>query len=155
MIQETTTYIHPPSWRQLARVTLLTSLWVHASEVFRYFAFVMPAMQAHFSNQPGIAEMDLTIFLIWGVWDTVLSFGIVLTTWLFVRVFGDHRSSIVLAASFTWLNVFVIFWLGSANMGTAAWSTLGIALPLSWLELVVAAWIAAWLFRSASEPRRP
>lgn len=47
-------------------ITLITSLWVHASEVFRYFIFIRPEIHDYLSVVPEVADMNLIIFMIWG-----------------------------------------------------------------------------------------
>lgn len=122
-------------------ITLITSIWINASEVFRYFILIRPQVQAFFNNQPGIAEMDWGIFVIWGFWDTLLTVILVFISWLFVSKFGNNIRSIFLAGTLVWSSVFVIFWVAAANMGLASWDILLIALPLSWVEMVVGVWI--------------
>jgi len=40
--------------------------------------------------------------------------------------------------------IFVILWFGMLNMRMATPGLLAVALPLSWLEMVIAALIARW-----------
>lgn len=130
--------------RAFAITILLNMLWINASEVFRYFAFVMPMMRDTLSEVENVAPMDWTIFLIWGVWDTILVVTLTLFIWLFLERFGyGYRSSIVAAIMF-WLAVFVILWLGLFNMNLTSPKILMIALPLALLEVVVAALIINW-----------
>jgi hypothetical protein len=49
---------------------LIVSLWINASEIFRYFLFVMPLTRQTLSMLPDAAPMNLPVFLVWGVWDT-------------------------------------------------------------------------------------
>ena len=137
-------------YRQFILVVLLVSLWVHASEVFRYFVLVMPRMKAYWEDMPGIAEMNLGIFSIWGIWDTLLTALLVFMYWMYSKVFGDKVSSIFNSATLAWLFTFVIFWVAAANMGYTDWSLLWITLPLSWLELLIANWMASRLFERFS-----
>ena len=52
-------------------IILMTSLWVHASQLFRFFAYVKPELQGYLSAVPNVAPMDdLGTLLIWGGWDT-------------------------------------------------------------------------------------
>ena len=134
------------SWKQFLIVTLITSIWVHASEVFRYFVFVIPRIQSFWDNAPGVAIMNLPIFSIWGAWDMILTSIIVFVFWMYAQIFGNNFRSSFFSATITWLAIFVIFWIAAANMGLSNWSILLIALPLSWLELVIASWIASRLF---------
>ena len=136
-----------PTPRQFTWIVLLTSLWVHVSEVARYFGYVIPATRSFHGNRAGIAEMDLRIFAIWGLWDTLLTVIVVTATWFAIQVHGVRPLAWMGAATFVWFAFFVLFWVGSANMGLSSWHTLWIALPLSWVEMVVAAWIAATLLQ--------
>lgn len=121
---------------------VIVSVWVNASEVFRYFVFVMPMMRATLATVPGVAPMDLAVFLIWGVWDTLLVVMIVLFTWLYAQAFGASLRSAVIAGTLSWLFFFVLFWLALFNMNLAEPATLAVALPLAWFELVIASALA-------------
>lgn len=135
--------------RQFVLIVLITSIWINASEIFRYFLFVMPMMKAHWGEvSEGIAAMDWVIFSIWGAWDTLLTLVLVFVVWLYCQVFGDGLRSIVSAATVVWAAIFIIFWVAASNMGLSDWNILLVALPLSWIEMVVGAWIVVQLYRS-------
>jgi len=138
------------SVKQFFIITLITSIWINASEVFRYFVFVKPRVQAFFDHQPGIAEMDIGIFAIWGVWDTLLTAVLVMTFWMVAQTFGNNGRSVFTGGTLVWATVFVIFWVATANMGLCNWSILLITLPLSWIEMIVGAWIAGRCFQRMS-----
>ncbi|QLG45850.1 hypothetical protein [Costertonia aggregata] len=127
-------------------ITLITSIWINVSEVFRYFVLVMPRVKAFFNNKEGVAEMDWGIFAIWGLWDTLLTGVLVFVFWLYASVFGHSNRSAMISGTIVWSAVFVIFWVATANMGLSEWNILWIALPLSWIEMVVGAWIASKLY---------
>jgi len=57
---------------------------------------------------------------------------------------GSSLRSAVLAGSSIWMAIFVILWLGLLNMHMATLGLLAVALPLSWLEMVIAALIVRW-----------
>ena len=129
-----------PFWIALA----MNLVWINASEVFRYFAFIMPMMREALPGVVDVAPMNLPVFLIWGLWDTVL---VVVTTtiiWLGLTLKGSSIGMTIAAGSFVWLTVFVILWLGLFNMNLATPEILGVALPLAWVEMVVAAFITRW-----------
>ncbi len=128
-------------------ITLLTSIWIHISEVFRYFILVMPRVKLFFGNKQGVAAMDMSIFAIWGLWDTLLTGILVFVFWLYSSVFGHSNRSVLMSGTIVWLAVFVIFWVATANMGLSEWKTLWITLPLSWLEMIVGTWMAATLYK--------
>ena len=123
---------------------VLNLVWINASEVFRYFAFVMPLLRDSFPMLEGVAPMDPGVFAIWAVWDTILVVSVTGFCWLYLERFGTGAWHAVLAGSGAWTGIFVILWLGMYNMNLATPTLLAVALPLSWLELVVAAFIVRW-----------
>lgn len=127
-------------------VTLLVSIWVNASEVFRYFVIVRPEMHDYLAAIPNVADMSFTIFAIWGVWDTLLTALFVFLFWLCAQVFGNNYRTIILAGLISWSFFFLLFWVGMANMNLSSWSFLSIALPLALLETLVAAYITSKLY---------
>lgn len=119
-------------------------VWINASEVFRYFAFVMPMMREALAVVPDVAPMSVVIFLRWGLWDCLLVAVATLGAWMVLERFGPRISVAVLAGTCVWGAVFVIFWFGLSNMNLATGSILAVALPLAWVEMVVAALIVRW-----------
>jgi len=133
--------------RSYLLVTFLTSIWINASEVFRYFVLVMPRMKDYWQeSEHAIADMNTGIFVIWGLWDTLLTATLVFLVWLYIQVFGHSNRSVTRSSTIVWAAVFVIFWVATANMGLSNWDVLLIMLPLSWLEMLIGGWIAARLF---------
>jgi len=128
-------------------VVLITSIWVNASEVFRYFVFVMPRVKAYWNNLESVADMNWVIFSIWGIWDTILTAMTVFIFWLYAQRFGYNNKSVITSAILAWVFFFVLYWVGAANMGYSDWSILWITLPLSLLELIIANFIAAKLYK--------
>lgn len=135
------------NFKHFVIITLLTSIWINISEVFRYFVLVMPRVKSFFDDKEGIADMDLEIFAIWGFWDTLLTGVLVFVFWLYSRVFGSSNRAVLISGTIVWSAVFVIFWVAIANMGLLEWEILWIALPLSWLEMIVGTWIASKLYK--------
>lgn len=126
-------------------MALLTNfLWINLSEVFRYFVFVMPMMREAFPSVPDIAPMNIPVFLIWGIWDTIIVVTATLLPWMAMKTFGGSPIRAVGYGTGVWLAVFVILWLGLYNMNLATLSVLALALPLAWVEMVVAALIVWW-----------
>lgn len=122
----------------------LNFLWINVSEVFRYFAFVMPMMREALPSLPHVAPMNLPVFMVWGLWDTILILVATFVPWMAMQVFGASFRRAVIYGTGVWLSVFVILWLGLFNMNLATPQILAIALPLAWLEMVVAAVIVWW-----------
>jgi hypothetical protein len=137
-----------PIPRALVLALLANIVWVNASEIFRYFVFVMPMMRDTFAMVPGIAPMNLPVFLVWGIWDTILIIAITGFSWLWLERFGSSARQAVWAGTLVWAAVFVMLWLGLYNMRLATPAILVVALPLAWLEMVVAAMIVLVMRRS-------
>jgi hypothetical protein len=150
-MNSTTTIDAAPSVRFPIKAFVLTclivSIWVNAFEVFRYFAFVMPMMREALHAIPDVAPMNLGVFLIWGVWDTILVAMTMLFYWLYTARFGSSLGSVLAAGTLNWLFFFVLFWLGMMNMRLAQLDMLAIVLPPAWLECVIACGIARVCFR--------
>ena len=130
----------------------INAVWINASEVFRYFTFVMPMMRESFPQIENIAPMNLAVFAIWGLWDTVLLLAVCGFVWLFLERFGVGAGKAMLAGTLIWLAIFGILWLGLWNMNLATGKVLAFALPLSWLELVIAALIVNWGLHRFARP---
>jgi len=129
-------------WRRpLVAAFVANTLWINASEVFRYFALVMPMMRSALPQIPDVAPMNLPVFAIWGVWDTILVAVATGFAWLFFERLGGGCRNALLAGTAIWLAIFCIFWLAAFNMNLAPGNVALTALPLAWLEMVVAAGI--------------
>lgn len=141
-------------WRAFVLVTLVVSLWVNASEVFRYFVIVKPAMSVSLAMVPNVVPMSLPIFLVWGIWDTLLTAMIVLMYWLVAERFGEGWRSVAAAGGLSWIFFFVLFWLGLFNMNLATPDLAARALPLALVETLIASWIAERTFPWVGNARR-
>ncbi len=106
----------------------------------------MPETRQFLSMVPNIAPMDWGVFLIWGIWDTLLTASIVFMFWLVARAFGNHNRSVLIASLASWFFFFVLFWIGMYNMSLTSLSLAAIALPLALLETLVASFIASRLY---------
>lgn len=133
--------------RHFIVITLITSIWINASEVFRYFILVVPRVKAYWNNLEFVADMSIGIFAIWGLWDTILTAMVVYIFWLYSRVYGNNIRSVITSSILSWMFFFVLYWVGAANMGYSDWKILWITLPLSLLELLVASFIASKLYK--------
>lgn len=133
--------------RAFVTALALNAVWINASEIFRYFVFVMPMMREAFGMVPGVAPMNIPVFLSWGIWDTILIVAATGFIWLFLDRFGDHRRMAITGATLIWAAVFGMLWLGLYNMGLATLWIMAAALPLAWAEMAIAALIVLWCRR--------
>lgn len=131
--------------RRFVVTVLLTSIWVNASEIFRYFVIVMPSTREFLAVVPNVAPMNWKVFLVWGSWDTLLTALLVFQYWLVAQSFGNSLRSVILAGVTSWAFFFVLFWVGMCNMSLAEPKLALVALPLALLETVVASYIASRL----------
>lgn len=128
-------------------ITLITSIWVNFSELLRYFVYVKPEVQSFLAAIPNVATInDLPTVLIWGFFDTLLTGLFVFQFWLCAKAFGNNLKAILCSGFTSWSFFFVLFWVGSANMGLARWGSLLVILPLTLVETLVAAYIASKLY---------
>ena len=128
-------------------IIFITSIWINISEVFRYFLIVMPEMKSFLHMVPNVADMNLGIFALWGIWDTVLSTLVVFSFWLMAEKFGYSKKTALWAGTFSWFWLFFMFWFASANMNLSSWSFVIIPMVLSWIEMSIASHIALILFK--------
>ncbi len=135
-----TPFPHKAFWPTLA----INGLWINASEVFRYFAFVMGDMRAAFPQIENVAPMNVGVFMVWGVWDTILLIFATGFAWLWFEKFGYGAKQALAAGTAAWLAVFGLLWVGLYNMNLATLDIMATALPLAWIEQVVAALIVNW-----------
>jgi len=126
---------------------LLNFVWINLSEVFRYFVFVKPMMQEALPALPDVAPMSVPIFLIWGVWDTILVISVTLIAVLALDRLGSAPGTIFKVATGIWVSIFVILWLGLYNMNLAPPEVLLVALPLAWFEMFAAVHLVAYAMR--------
>ena len=140
-------------WRLYTATFLIASMWIHASENFRYLLFVRPMLRESLSMVPDVAPMNPAVFVSWGVWDTMLAAMTVLTWWLYAQVFGASIRSAVIAGTISWLSSFVFFWHAFVNLNLATLADLFVEPPMSWVELVVASLIARAAFVSPAVRR--
>ena len=88
-------------------------------------------MQGYLSGVPNVADMNLAIFVIWGLWDTLLTALCVFLFWMCASVFGNNSKAVLLSGFISWCFFFLLFWVGLANMNLATWSYLFVVLPLA------------------------
>jgi hypothetical protein len=144
MIERSPAALSSVDRRMLLVAVAANFIWINVSEFFRYLLFVLPMMRQSFPQIPGITDMDAATFLIWGVWDAILIVAVTASSWLALARFGATFRNAVAVGTANWLAIFVTLWLGLYNMTLATGAVLAIALPLAWIEMVVAALIMRW-----------
>ncbi|WP_298302199.1 hypothetical protein [uncultured Erythrobacter sp.] len=139
--------------RRLFLSALLANfVWINLSEIARYFWVIRPMLHDAFPGQSHIAPMDWSIFALWGIWDIVLVVGATGFFWLWLERFGTHWQQIFVASLGFTITIFGLIWLGIANMGLAPYSLLFAALPMAWIEQLVACYIVAMIQHRTHAP---
>lgn len=123
---------------EMRTALIATFVWINASEVFRYFVFVMPMTRAAMAQVTDPAPMNVAVFLVWGFWDTLLVACVSLIAWLYFERFGGGIANIAKAATLLWATIFGVFWMATWNMNMTKPAIALTALPLAWIEMVVA-----------------
>lgn len=117
---------------------LITTVWSVLSEFFRNELLFKQVWVDHFQSL-GLAFPSAPVNgANWGFWSLtfVLGLRIILT-----------RFSLVSGALLAWLMGFVLMWLVTGNLLVLPFSLLVYAIPLSLLEVFVAAWLLLKLTR--------
>ncbi|CAM2785830.1 hypothetical protein [Vibrio rarus] len=127
-------------------VMLLTSIWIHVAEVARAILVAFPMMKEFYAGKIDIGPMGVSNALIWGLWDTMMASTLVFIYWLCSQVFGQNSKSIFISATVTTLATIGVFWVASVNSGLGTWDMALILIPISWVEMLIAAKIAERLF---------
>ncbi|MFM9973129.1 MAG: hypothetical protein ACKVON_00975 [Beijerinckiaceae bacterium] len=133
--------------RQFWIAFAINTLWINASEIWRYLAIIKPMLHEAFPGRTDIAPFTLTVFGLWSIWDTWLVFAATGFYWLYLNWAGrDFRHAMIAATLFT-TTVFGLLWFGVANMGILPMRFFWHAMPLAWVEQAVAAMIVMWVMK--------
>jgi len=139
--------------RGLLVAAAINLVWINASEVARYFGLVMPMMRAALSEAPNVAPMNLPVFLVWGLWDTIVQAAVIGFTWLLLEKIGYGVRNALAAGAMVWAAVFGVLWLGVFNMNLATPKILLAALPWALVEMCIASLVVNWsMTRVADAP---
>jgi len=125
----------------------LNFVWINISEVARYFGLIKPMLHDSFPTAEHIATVTPLIFASWMLWDTILIIAATGFYWMFLLQFGVTLKNVFLSSLGFTISVFGLIWLGVVNMGLAPSSFLFAALPLAWIEQLIAAIIVFWAIK--------
>lgn len=112
--------------------TLVATVWISLSEFVRNEFLLKSNWSSHY-QQMGLDFPDAPINgAIWGVWSLCFAIVIALVSQKFT-----YWQSVALC----WFIGFVLMWLVIGNLSVLPFSILPFAIPLSFVEVAVAAWI--------------
>lgn len=117
---------------------VLAGLWVGLSEFFRNQLLLASAWQSHYDSL-GIAFPAAPInAAVWMVWSFVFASTLF---WI------SRRCPLLQTALLGWVVGFVMMWLVVWNLSVLPLATLSLAVPLSFLESLVASYICVRVAR--------
>ncbi|MEM7662244.1 MAG: hypothetical protein AAF292_08330 [Pseudomonadota bacterium] len=140
----TDTSIKPNELRAFWLALGLNFIWINASEVWRYFQVVRPVLLEDFAGNPAIGAISPGIFASWMVWDTILIVAATGFYWMWLLQFRFSFGQAVLASLAFTVTIFGLIWIGIVNMGFVRPDYIWTALPLAWIEHLVAAGLTYW-----------
>ena len=111
---------------------LLATVWISASEFFRNEVLVKTHWVRHYEGLGLTFPAEAVNGAVWGLWSLLLAAAIYLLS---------TRFSLLQSTLIAWFMAFVLMWVVIGNLGVLPFAILPFALPLSLLEVFVAAWI--------------
>jgi hypothetical protein len=109
---------------------VLSALWISISEFVRNEILLKSFWLEHYQSLGLVFPSEPVNGAIWGVWSLALATSIYIIS---------RRFSLWPAIFITWFMAFVLMWLVIGNMDVLPLGLLWVALPLSILEVTVAA----------------
>lgn len=115
------------------------TMWISFSEFVRNQFLIQSYWTAHYQSLGLTFPAEPINGAVWGVWS--LAFAIVI--YILLTKFSFAQTVLL-----GWVIGFLLMWLVIGNLGVLPFGILPIALPLSVLEVFVAAWIIQRLTRN-------
>lgn len=115
-----------------ALAVLAATVWISVSEFVRNQFLVQSHWVEHYRDMGLNFPSEPVNGAVWGVWSLVFA----LVIYSISRRFSFLHTTIL-----SWVIGFVMMWIVIGNLGVLPYGILPLAIPLSILEAVVAAWI--------------
>ena len=126
---------------------LLAGVVINISEWFwngAVFAKDIADAMAKLGKTMDMSATTMSIFIAWGFLIGILA------VWLYAAVrprFGAGRNTAIRTGLMMWLLVYVQMTISMAPMGFLPARLMLLGLPISLVEIVVATWLGAWLYK--------
>jgi hypothetical protein len=111
---------------------LSAAVWISVSEFFRNEVLVKSYWTDHYNKLGLVFPSEPINGAVWGVWSLLFAIAIYIIS---------NKFSFIQTILLSWFVGFVLMWVVVGNMGVLPYSILYIAIPLSILEVFVAALI--------------
>ena len=114
---------------------LLVSLWVNIFETLRWMLFAKPDIDMHFKAANLVLPDEPVNNLLWLIWGIIIA----------VMIFIVSKKFKVLQTTFiVWITVYVMHWIALWNMAVLPINILWLAVPLTFINVLVGALISKY-----------
>ncbi len=120
------------SFRYTLLPILASTAWISISEFVRNQFLIQSDWVSHYQAMGLTFPAAPVNGAVWGVWSTAFA------TVIFILM---TKFTLAQTVALSWVIGFLLMWLVIGNLGVLPWSILPVALPLSVVEVFVAAWI--------------
>jgi hypothetical protein len=124
------------TFRKTVLPILLVTIWISISEFTRNQLILISYWTKHYKDMDLVFPAKMINGAIWGIWSLVFSVLI---------FFISKKFSLFQTTLIAWVAGFVLMWLVIGNMSVLPFRILYFAIPLSIIEVFVAAWITVKL----------
>ncbi len=117
---------------------LLVSLWINIFETLRWVLFARPDIDKHFKAANLVLPNGPINNILWLIWGIIIA----------VMIFIISKKFKVLQTTFiVWITVYVMQWIALWNMAVLPIKVLWLAVPLTFINVLVGALICAKFIR--------
>ena len=114
---------------------LLVSLWINIFETLRWILFAKPDIDMHFKAANLVLPNEPINNLLWLIWGIIIA----------VMIFIVSKKFKVLQTTFiVWITVYVMHWIALWNMAVLPINILWLAVPLTFINVLVGALISKY-----------
>ena len=114
---------------------LLVSIWINIFETLRWMLFAKPEIDMHFKAANLVLPNEPINNLLWLIWGIIIA----------VMIFIVSKKFKVLQTTFiVWITVYVMHWIALWNMAVLPINILWLAVPLTFINVLVGALISKY-----------
>ena len=113
----------------------LVSIWINIFETLRWMLFAKPEIDMHFKAANIVLPNEPINNLLWLIWGIIIA----------VMIFIVSKKFKVLQTTFiVWITVYVMHWIALWNMAVLPINILWLAVPLTFINVLVGALISKY-----------
>ena len=113
----------------------LVSIWINIFETLRWMLFAKPEIDMHFKAANLVLPNEPINNLLWLIWGIIIA----------VMIFIVSKKFKVLQTTFiVWITVYVMHWIALWNMAVLPLNILWLAVPLTFINVLVGALISKY-----------